>query len=121
MPTEAEASVPTEDWLITLYVAIDTWWQREGHWVVPARPGPTPACSDVELLTLALARECLERRSERAWRAEVRADWQHLFPRVPTQSEWNRRVQQAGWWWGAFEHLRAFWLRPLPIAAGGWE
>src|SRR5919202_6102672 len=76
-PTEATASVPTEDWLITLYVGVDTWWQREGRWVVPARPGPTPTptCSDVELLTLALAREFLERRSERAWRAEGLADW----------------------------------------------
>ena len=86
--------------------------------MVPARPGPTPSCSDVELLTLALAREFLERRSERAWRAEVLADWQHLVPRVPKQSQWNRRVR---WRWGAFEHLRAFWLRPFPIAPGGWE
>ena len=118
MPTEAEASVPTEDWLITRYVAVDMWWQREGHRLLPRRPGPVPACSDQELLTLAVAREFLERRSERAWRAEVRADWGRLFPTVPTQSEWNRRVR---WLWGAFEALRAFWLRPLPIAPGGWE
>ena len=117
MPTEAEASVPTEDWLIRLYVAVDTWWQREGARVVPARPGPSPSCSDAELVTLVLAGEFLERRSERAWRAEVAADWSHLFPRVPKQSEWNRRVR---WLWGAFEHLRAFWLRPLPVTAGGW-
>jgi hypothetical protein len=38
MPTEAEAMVPTEDWLITLYVAVDTWWQREGRrQVLPRR------------------------------------------------------------------------------------
>ncbi len=66
MPTEAEASVPTEDWLIRLYVAVDTWWQREGSGLVPPRPGPAPAMSDQELITLALAREFLERRSERA-------------------------------------------------------
>jgi len=118
MPTEAEASVATADWLITLYVAVDTWWQREGHRLLPPRPGPTPACSDPELLTLAVAREFLERRSERAWRAEVLADWRHLFPHVPKQSEWNRRTR---WLWGAFEALRAFWLRPVPIAPGGWE
>lgn len=118
MPTEAGASVPTEEWLITLYVAVDTWWQREGHRLLPARPGPTPVCSDQELITLALAREFLERRSERAWRAEVIADWGHLFPDVPDQSEWNRRTR---WLWGAFEALRAFWLRPVPIAPGGWE
>lgn len=118
MPTEAEASVPTEEWLITLYVAVDTWWQREGQHVLPGRPGPPPSCSDAELVTLALAGAFLERRSERAWRAEVAADWSHLFPRVPAQSEWNRRVR---WLWGAFEHLRAFWLRPLPVAPGGWH
>lgn len=118
MPTEAEASVPTEDWLIALYVAVDTWWQREGQHVLPGRPGPSPACSDAELVTLALAGVFLERRSERAWRAEVVANWAHLFPRVPAQSEWNRRVR---WLWGAFEHLRAFWLRPLPVVPGGWH
>jgi hypothetical protein len=87
MPTEAEARVPTEDWLIRRYVAVDPWWQREGWWQVPHRPGPTPAMSDQEVSALALAREFLERRSERAWRAEVVADWAHLFPAVPKQSE----------------------------------
>jgi hypothetical protein len=118
MPTEAEAMVPTEDWLITLYVAVDTWWQGAGTRLVAPRPGPPPACSDPELVALALAGEFLERRSERAWRAEVVANWGHLFPHVPAQSEWNRRVR---WLWGAFEALRAFWLRPVPIAPGGWE
>jgi hypothetical protein len=118
MPTEAEASVPTEDWLIALYVAVDTWWQREGWWQVPARPGPVPALSDQEVIALALAGEFLERRSERAWRAEVVANWAHLFPTVPKQSEWNRRTR---WLWGAFEHLRAFWVRGVPLAPGGWE
>jgi hypothetical protein len=73
---------------------------------------------DQALIALALAREFLERRSERAWRAEVMADWRHLFPVVPQQSGWNRRTR---WLWGAFEALRAFWLRPVPIAPGGWE
>jgi Transposase DDE domain len=97
---------------------VDTWWQREGRWLVPRRPGPAPACTDPELLTLALAGQFLEQRRERAWRAAVASDWRHLFPRVPRQSEWNRRVR---WLWGAFDALRAYWLRPLPIAPGGWE
>jgi hypothetical protein len=118
MPTEAEASVPTEDWVLRLYVAVDTWGQHEGWWQVPRRPGPAPKMSDQERLTLAVAREFLERRSERAWRAEVVADWGQLFPQVPKQSEWNRRTR---WLWGACEALRAFWLRPVPIAPGGWE
>jgi hypothetical protein len=73
-------------------------------------------CSDQELVALGVARELLERRSERAWRAEVRTDWKHLFPRVPAPSEWNRRTR---WLWGAWEALRAWWAAPLPVAAGG--
>ena len=118
MPTEAEGSVPTEDWLIAVYVAVDTWWQRAGRHLVPRRPGPAPACSDQELVALAVAREVLERRSERAWRAEVQTDWGHLFPRLPAQSEWNRRTR---WLWGAGEALRAWWTAPFPVAAGGGE
>ncbi|MBI3974581.1 MAG: hypothetical protein HY332_25165 [Chloroflexi bacterium] len=74
--------------------------------------------SDQELIALALAREFLARRSERAWRAEVIADGAHWFPDVPKHAEWNRRTR---WRWGAFDALRASWLRPLPIAPGGWE
>ena len=35
--------------------------------------------------------------------AEVARDWAHLFPRLPRQSEANRRIR---WLWGAFEQLR---------------
>jgi hypothetical protein len=63
--------------------AVDTSWQRAGRRLVPARPGPAPACGDQELATLAVAREVLERRRERAWRAEVLTEWGHLFPRLP--------------------------------------
>jgi hypothetical protein len=118
MPTEAEAIVPTEDWLIAVDVAVDAWWQAEGRRLVPARPGPAPAGSDQELVALAVAREVLERRSERAWRAEVRTDWGHRFPRLPAQSEGNRRTR---WRWGAFEALRTWWTAPVPVAPGGWQ
>ncbi len=70
---------------------------------IPRRPGPTPACSDAEVLTLAVVRHLLVRRSERRFLAEVRRDWPHYFPHLPAQSEFNRRVR---WLWGAFELLR---------------
>jgi len=117
MLTEAEASIPLEDWLITLYVVVDTWWQQEGRALVPTRPGPVPVCSDPELLTLHLAREFLGWESERAWRAAVVANWSHLFPHVPAQSEWNRRVR---WLRGACEALRAWWTAAVPLAPGAW-
>ncbi len=61
----------------------------------PSRPaaGPTPACSDAGVLTIALVRHLLGRRSEAGFLAEVARDWAHLFPRLPHQSEANRRIR----------------------------
>ena len=78
---------------------------------IPRRPGPAPACTDAELLTIALVRGLLGRRSESGFLAEVRRDWPHLFPRLPGQPEVNRRTR---WQWGAFEQLRAMLAARLP-------
>ena len=79
---------------------------KAGALFIPRRPGPAPACTDAELLTIALVRHLLGRRSENGFLAEIRRDWLHLFPRLPHQSEVNRRTR---WLWGAFEQLRAAW------------
>jgi len=78
---------------------------------IPRRPGPAPACTDAELLTIALVRHLLGRRSENGFLAEVRRDWGHLFPHLPDQPEVNRRTR---WLWGAFEQLRAAWAAAVP-------
>jgi hypothetical protein len=95
--------LPTEDLFVHIYVLVDDAIMDKAV-VIPARPGPVPACSDAEVLTVALARHVLGRRSEAGWLAEVKRDWARLFPRLPVQSEFNRR---ARWLWGAFEALRA--------------
>jgi hypothetical protein len=95
--------LPTEDLFVHVYVLVDDAIMDKVV-AIPPRPGPVPACSDAEVLTVALVRHLLGRRSEAGWLAEVRYDWAHLFPRLPTQSEFNRR---ARWLWGAFEQLRA--------------
>ena len=46
----------------------------------------------------------LGRRSEAGFLAEVARDRPPLFPRLPHQSQANRRI---GWLWGAFEQVRA--------------
>ena len=43
--------------------------------LIPRRPGPAPACTDAELLTIALVRHLLGRRSENGFLAEIRRDW----------------------------------------------
>jgi transposase len=90
--------VPTELLFVYLYCLIDD-MITDGALVIPPRPGPAPACTDAELLTIAVARHLLRRRSESGFLAEVRRDWPHLFPCLPHQSEANRRIR---WLWGAF-------------------
>jgi hypothetical protein len=84
---------------------------KAGVLSIPRRPGPAPACTDAELLTIALVRHLLGRRSENGFLAEVRRDWPHLFPHLPGQPEVNRRTR---WLWGAFEQLRAACAAAVP-------
>ena len=100
--------MPLADVFVHVYVLVDDALQR-GAVAVPPRPGPAPSCSDAEVLTVALVRHLLARRSERDFLAEGRRDWRHSFPALPAlpalpaQSECTRRVR---WLWGAFEALR---------------
>ncbi len=102
--------LPTEDLFVYVYVLVD---DAIGSRAIafPARPGPAPACSDAELLSIALVRHLLGRRSEAGFLAEVARDWAHLYPRLPHQSEANRRIR---WLWGAFDQLRAMLAARVP-------
>ena len=90
------------DLFVEVYVRLDD-ALVSGAVAIPPRPGPRPACSDAEVLTIAVVRHLLARRSERRFLREVRREWRHYFPHLPGQSEFNRRVR---WLWGAFELLR---------------
>ena len=100
--------MPLADVFVHVYVLVDDALRRGA---VPPRPGPAPACSDAEVLTVALTRHLLGRPSEAGFLAEVRRDWGHSFPALPAQSEFNRRVR---WLWGAFELVRQHAARAAP-------
>lgn len=77
-----------EDFCLYMYVLVDDLWTRLGHRY--RRPGPAPACSDSELITMVLVGEC------RGWDEETDlvAAWQDyraLFPVLPERSRFNRR------------------------------
>ena len=93
-----------------MYVLVDDAISSRAVVIAP-RPGPAPACTDAELLAIALVRHLLGRRSEAGFLAEVTRDWAHLFPKLPHQSDANRRIR---WLWGAFEQLRAMLAARLP-------
>ena len=102
--------LPTEDLFVYVYVLVDDAIGSRAVAIAP-RPGPAPACTDAELLAIALVRHLLGRRSEAGFLAEVARDWAYLFPVLPHQSQANRRIR---WLWGAFEHLRAMLAARLP-------
>jgi hypothetical protein len=107
--------MPLGDLFVHVYVLVDD-ALAGGQIPVPHRPGPAPACSDAEVLTLVVVRHLLGRSSERAWLAEVQRDWRAYFPHLPAQSEFNRRVR---WLWGACEHLRQQLVAAIP--EDGWQ
>ena len=102
--------LPTEDLFVYVYALIDDLMAARII-AIPPRPGPAPACSDAELLAIAMVRHLLGRRSEAGFLAEVARDWAHLFPRLPHQSEANRRIR---WLRGAFEQLRCHLAGQVP-------
>jgi hypothetical protein len=78
--------------LITLYVLVDD------H-VIPAegrrRPGRPKKLTDAELVCLAPAQVLLGARSEHHWMRTCYARLWHLFPYLPNQPGYHKRVKAA--------------------------
>ena len=62
----------------------------------PARPtvGITPRITDAELVTLAVMQALLGRTSEARWLRFAHAQLRHLFPYLPQQPGYNKRLRR---------------------------
>lgn len=99
-----------EDFCLWMYVLVaDQWSQIAPHC---HRPGPAPACSDPELVTMALVGECLgwDQETELVSRWAAHRD---LFPHQPERSRFNRRRRLLT---GAINQLRRLVLASLDLA-----
>lgn len=81
--------------LTTLYVHLD-------DRILPAigfsrhhSPGRKPALNDVELLCLLVAQHLLGIASDRKWIRYARTHLKGMFPNLPQQSGWGKRVRQS--------------------------
>lgn len=99
-----------DDVCLWTYVLVDEVWPQ----IAPAcrRPGPSPACSDPELITMALVGEC------QGWDEEtvLLSHWHRhrdLFPHQPERSRFNRRRRQLA---GAINGVRRLLLAALDLA-----
>jgi hypothetical protein len=96
-----------DDLVIALYVTIDELLgPRLG-------PGRRPKLSDAELVCLAVAQVLLGARSERHWLRFARDRLGHLFPYLPGQAGYNKRLRAAA-------HLVVLALRDLAMGSPSW-
>jgi DDE family transposase len=70
---------------------------KESPHLAPLRPtvGISPQLSDAELVTLAVLQALLGFTSEARWIRHVKASLRHLFPYVPQQPGYNKRLRAA--------------------------
>ena len=112
-----------DDLVVARYVTVDELLGKR------SRPGRPSRLSDAELVCLAVAQVLLGCNSERRWLRFVGHRLRHLFPYVPGQSGYNRRLRAAAPALRlTLEHLAAprrrggtsggFWTRtPVPCGA----
>ncbi len=80
-----------DTFLTALYTTVDDLYRERLAEALASRPGPAPALSDSEVLTLAICAEWGPWDSERGFWRFARERLRHLFPRIVDQSEFNRR------------------------------
>lgn len=80
---------------IALYVSADDLLKAEPD-LAPWRPrvGIAPRISDAELITLAVMQALLGFTSERRWLRHVTERMEGMFPTLPTQSGYNKRLRK---------------------------
>lgn len=78
-----------------LYVRVDDWLKATPH-NAPWRPkvGIVPQISDAEVVTLSVMQALLGQVSEARWLRFAREQLRHLFPYVPGQSGYNKRLRK---------------------------
>src|SRR5688572_29493048 len=96
-----------DTFLTIVYCMVDTVYQSTFAALRPARPGPQPALHDSEVLTLMLVAQWHPSRSERKVGRYAAQHWRAYFPRLLSQSQFNRRARD----------LHAIFARLAPLLA----
>jgi hypothetical protein len=99
---EATMHLDVDTVLVTVYCIVDDLYRQHHAPHRPARPGHRPALSDSEVLTLTLLAQWQAARSERAFLRAARRQWRAYFPRLLSQSAFNRRARAL---LGVLSHL----------------
>lgn len=82
-----------DTFLVAVYCTVDEEYVARFGPHKPVRPGVAPAVSDSEVLTLLVLAQWQPRRSEAQFLRYVRRHWGAYFPRLLSQSAFNRRAR----------------------------
>lgn len=96
-----------DTFLVTVYCLIDDLYRRYAGPVRAHLPGRPGELSDSEVLTLTVLAQWQPSGSERQFIAWAAKHWRGYFPRLLTQSAFNRRARQL---YGVLAHL-SDWIR----------
>ena len=91
-----------DTFLLTVYCVMNALYKALVATNPPSQCGRRPEMTDSEVLTLTLLAQWQHNRSERAFLRYARWHWQSYFPRLLSQSAFNRRSWGL---WGALCHL----------------
>lgn len=86
-------SLDLDTFLVAVYCVVDDLYRAELAGAKPTRPGHRPELSDSEVLTLVLLAQWQQGRSERAFLRYAQHHWRAYFPRLLSQSAFNRRAR----------------------------
>ena len=90
----ASISISIADILTVIYVVVDDWYRSQDSMMIKPKCGAKAEFSDSEMLTLMVAQDFVPYPSETQFVEYVRANHRALFPKLLTQSQFNRRARQ---------------------------
>lgn len=97
MPDHALVTLDKALVLTTIFTIVDDAMKLPHTAVLLRRPGPTPTCSDAEIITIALYQELLgDPREDHFYRLHTH-DLKGYFPTLPERSRYNRRKRSLCW------------------------
>src|SRR5215207_8630519 len=105
-------SIDIETILTIVYVLVDDWYEASGKELLKGKVGCRPTFKDSEGLTLMLCADYMPYPGEQQFLGYIRANYGALFPKLPDQSQFNRRCRSLR---HLLEALRRSWLHELGV------
>jgi len=107
-------SITFSELLTIIYILVDDWYQMHGIKFLNGKAGRKPIFSDSEVMTLMMTHDFLPFPSETQYLEYIRANYLDMFPKLLSQSQFNRRSRSLHL---LVEEFRRFWLAKKGILA----